>query len=118
MKKTLSIAILLSGFLAACGGGGGGGGGSTPPPVNPPVTGLAPPAFNNLAGTTPADAALGQPLDVQWTLPAGVALQSVTLDAELTAGPQSSPATCDGFRTSVATAPSPRSISACAAKSP
>lgn len=93
MKKTLSIAILLSGFLAACGGGGGGG--STPPPVNPPVTGLAPPAFNNLAGTTPADAALGQPLDVQWTLPAGVALQSVTLDAELTAGPQSSPATCE-----------------------
>ena len=83
MKKTLSIAILLSGLLAACGGGGGG---STPPPVNPPATGLAPPAFSNLTGTAPADAALGQPFDVQWTLPAGVTLQSVALDAELTAG--------------------------------
>lgn len=92
MKRSIWLAF-LSAWLAACGGGGGGG--STPPPVNPPVGGLAPPEFKNLTGTAPADAALGRPLEVQWTLPAGVTLQSVVLDAALTAGPAGNTSTCD-----------------------
>ena len=80
MKKLIRLAFLSIGFLSGCGGSGG----STPPPpvvVNPPP--LPPIVFKDLAGVAPADAALGQPLNVQWVLPAGVSIASVALDASL-----------------------------------
>ena len=89
MKKTLSIACLLSGLLAACGGGSGGS------PSPPPSLGIPPATFKNLVGTAPADAALGQPLPVEWELPAGVNIQSVALKATATGGPAGAPANCD-----------------------
>ena len=89
MKKTLSIAILLSGFLAACGGGSG----SDPAP--PPSQGIPPAAFKNLLGTAPADAALGQALPVEWDLPAGVSLQSVVLSATASGGPVGATVNCE-----------------------
>ena len=45
--------------------------------------------FKDVTGTTPADAALGQALTVEWILPTGSTLASVSLDAALRAGPAS-----------------------------
>jgi len=85
MKNLVRVAYLSIGFLAGCGGSGGGDsappGGGIPPPAIPPVE------LVGLSGTAPADAALGQPLTVQWALPAGVSIASVALDASLVAGP-------------------------------
>jgi hypothetical protein len=94
--KNLQTAIFGTLFLCAslmsgCGGSGDG----SPAPVapTPPAT-IPPVAFKDLAGTTPADAALGQPLAVQWTLPAGVSIGSVALDATVLAGPTGNQSTC------------------------
>lgn len=71
--------------LSGCGGGGSG---SAPPPgsSNPPPA-LGTVAFKDVVGTAPADAALGQPLNVEWVLPTGAPIASVSLDASLAAGP-------------------------------
>jgi len=47
-----------------------------------------------LSGTAPADLALGQPLTVQWVLPAGVAIASISMDATVQAGPAASRSSC------------------------
>lgn len=88
VKKLLCIALLV---LAGCGGSGGG---SNPPDNgnNPPP--LAPVVFKELAGTAPADVALGQPLNVEWVLPANATIATVSLDAQLQAGPTASQTTC------------------------
>lgn len=61
--------------LVGCSGGGSGGGSNTPPAT------LATIQFVGLTGTAPADAALGQPLKVDWSVSAGFAIASVQLDA-------------------------------------
>ena len=76
-------------LLAGCGGGGSGSsGGNTPPPTgnDPPPAGPQV-EFRDLEGSTPADAALGQPLTVNWTIPPGLTPASITLEAAVTAGP-------------------------------
>lgn len=87
MKGFACIALLI---LAGCGGSGGDGA--------PPVSGNPPPLptveFRNLAGTAPADAALGQPLSVEWTLPAGVGIASVALNADLVGGAGANASNC------------------------
>ena len=50
--------------------------------------------FKDLVGAAPADAALGQPLNVQWVLPAGISIQKVALDANLLAGPVGNQSNC------------------------
>lgn len=90
--KTLPLLALSFFVLAGCGGGGGASnppnnGGSNPPP-------LAPVVFKDLNGSAPADVALGQPLTVEWIPPAGATISSVTLDAQLKAGPAASQSTC------------------------
>ncbi len=80
-------------LLAGCGGGGSGSPGGNPPGNPPPPTGNDPPPvgpqvqFRDLEGSAPADAALGQPLTVNWTIPAGLTPASITLEATVTAGP-------------------------------
>lgn len=96
MKRTHRAALpwawLLFAVCAGCGGSGSGGGGQTPPVTGAPPAGNPPPAatpqveFRDLVGNTPADAALGQPLTVQWTVPAGFTVASITLDAVLIGG--------------------------------
>ena len=90
MKRSIRAAYLLFGFLAGCGGSGGGDSAPTPPPV-----GLPPIVFKTPLGGAPADAALGQPLTVEWELPAGVSIQSVALDATVQAGPLATQTTCN-----------------------
>jgi hypothetical protein len=99
VKKLLCVALLV---IAGCGGSGEG---SNPPPSggNPPPPALPPVAFKNLAGSTPADAALGQPLNVEWELPAGVSIASITLDANLKAGPAANQTTCTASAGALAT---------------
>ncbi len=91
--KTQGIALAWLCLLSGCGGSDGDSGSA--PPVNnpPPVTPKI--EFRNLAGTAPADAALGQPLTVEWMLPAGIVSQSVALEASLLAGPVGSQTSCD-----------------------
>jgi len=89
MKRSIRAAYLLLGFLAGCGGSGGGDSAPSPTPVA-----LPPVVFKNLVGSAPADAALGQPLAVEWVLPAGVSIQSVALDATVKGGPVATPTTC------------------------
>jgi len=48
-----------------------------------------------MVGSAPADAALGQPLTVEWELPAGVSIQSVALNATVQAGPAATQTTCE-----------------------
>ena len=50
--------------------------------------------FQDVSGSAPADAALGQPLTVQWALPAGVSAQKVSLDATVLAGPVGNQSSC------------------------
>lgn len=90
MKKTSGPALLALWLLTGCGGGG-----SSPPVANNPPAAPLTVQFNNVTGTTPADAALGQPLAVEWVLPAGVSLRSVVLDATVVAGPIGSQSTCE-----------------------
>ncbi len=90
MKKTSGPALLALWLLTGCGGGG-----SSPPGANNPPAAPLTVQFNNVTGTTPADAALGQPLAVEWVLPAGVSLRSVVLDATVVAGPIGSQSTCE-----------------------
>ena len=94
MRKTTSwLGVLCLGFLAGCGGGSGGG--SAPPGGgNPPPLPLAPAEFTGLSGTAPADLALGQPLTLQWVLPAGASIASVSLEATVQAGPAASRSSC------------------------
>jgi hypothetical protein len=87
-----SLGALVTILLAACGGSGAGD--SNPPIGNPPPTAMPPAVFKNVVGTTPADAALGQPLALEWDLPAGVSIRSVKLDADLLAGPVSDQTNC------------------------
>ena len=90
-KKRLPwVFALAAGLLSACGGGGSDPG---PGPGNPPA-GIPPVVFRNIIGTTPADAALGQPLSVEWTLPAGVSIASIQLEATALGGPAGSRTTC------------------------
>ena len=91
MKNNFGPALLALGLLTGCGGGGG----DSPPILNnPPVTPITV-QFKDVVGTAPADAALGQPLAVEWVLPAGVSLRSVVLDATVVAGPTGSQSTCE-----------------------
>lgn len=93
VRRTLSaLNTLILVLLAACGGSGGGD--SSPPPGGPPSSGMPPVTFKGLSGTTPADAALGQPLNVEWELPAGVSIKSVALAATVMAGPVGSQSSC------------------------
>ena len=91
MKRLGCLALLAVLLLAACGGGGSDdGGGANPPPVVtlPPVT------FQGVTGTAPADAALGQPFNVQWVLPAGASISSVVLEATALSGVSPTKASC------------------------
>ena len=89
MKRLSLLALLLVGSLVGCGGSNSGGGANPPPQAAiPPVV------FKDLAGTTPADAALGQPLTVQWVLPAGASITSVALDATALSGVDPGRASC------------------------
>ena len=81
----------LAALLVGCGGGGGSGGGGT---ANPPVVTLAPVVFKDVTGSTPADAGLGQPLSVQWVLPAGASIASVVLDATAMSGASPAKSSC------------------------
>ena len=92
MKRLGCMALVAVGLLAGCGGGGGGssGGGNTPPP---PVT-ISPVVFKDVTGSTPADAGLGQPFNVQWVLPANVTISSVVLDATTKSGANLTTSTC------------------------
>ena len=91
MKRLVCAALLSFCILAGCGGSGG----SNPAPSNPPAAAIPPAEFKDLSGTAPADAALGQPLTVQWVLPAGVSIASVTLAASVVAGPDASQTRCE-----------------------
>ncbi len=62
--------------------------------ANPPVGNLPPVVFKDVVGTTPADAALGQPFNVQWVLPAGTSISSVVLDATALSGVSPTKASC------------------------
>lgn len=113
MKKLIGLVLLA---LAGCGGSGGG---SNPPDNgnNPPPLGAV--AFRDLTGTTPADLALGQPLTVEWVPPAGATLASVTLDAQLKAGPTTSQTTCSASAGAIAANATSATITipnACASK--
>jgi len=88
----VSLALVASSLLAACGGSGEKS--PSPPPGNPPQGELPPVTFSDVEGSAPADAALGRPLEVKWILPAAVSISSVALEARLQAGPMSSLATC------------------------
>lgn len=97
MRTTVRSALCISSALAivlltACGGSGGGD--ATPPPANSPVNSMPPVVLKSLVGTTPADAALGQPLTAEWDLPAGVSIKSVALAADLVAGPTGNQTNC------------------------
>jgi hypothetical protein len=94
MKRLGCAALAALTLLAGCGGGGGGGssGGGTP---NPPPAAISPPVvFKDVTGSAPADAGLGQPLNVQWVLPSNIAISSVVLDATVTSGTSPASSTC------------------------
>lgn len=93
MRRTSILAGAISAFVFL-GGCSGGSGGSSPPAGGPPPPALTGVAFKGLTGTAPADAALGQPLTVEWTLPTGVALSSVQLEATASSGTGNNRATC------------------------
>ena len=90
LKRLGCIALVAVGLLAGCGGGGGSDAGSTNPP---PVT-LSPVVFRDVAGSAPADAALGQSFNVQWVLPAGASIASVVLDATAMSGTSPTRSNC------------------------
>lgn len=79
-------------LLAGCGGGGSGSSGGDLPTNPPPPSGNNPPPagsqieFRDLEGSAPADAALGQPLTVNWFIPAGLTPASITLEATVYGG--------------------------------
>jgi hypothetical protein len=73
---------MAAGLLVGCGGGGSGNGGAS----NSPVVNLPPAVFTDVVGTAPADAALGQPFNVPWVLPANASISSVVLDATALSG--------------------------------
>jgi hypothetical protein len=90
MKRPACVSLMAALLLAACGGGGSdNGGGTNPPPAN-----LAPVTFQGVAGTAPADAALGQPFNVQWVLPVGASISSVVLDATALSGVSPTKSSC------------------------
>ena len=91
MKYPNLLALLLATLLTACGGGGSG---SDVGPNPPPQPALGPVVFKDLSGTAPADAALGQPLTVQWVLPAGANITSVALEATALSGAVPNRASC------------------------
>jgi len=94
MRRTTAwVGFLWLGLLAGCGGGSGGGSGP-PGGGNPPPLPLPPVEFTGLSGTAPADLALGQPLTVQWVLPAGASIASISLEATVQAGPAASRSSC------------------------
>jgi hypothetical protein len=96
MTRLLCIASLTFTLLSGCGGsggdpasnGGGLGGG------NPPTGQIPPVQFKALTGLAPADAALGQPFWVEWTLPAAVSIASIQLEATAQSGPAASRSSC------------------------
>lgn len=90
IKKIPCIAVFAVGLLTGCGGGGSS---QDPGPGNPPA-GIPPVVLKNVVGTAPADAALGQPLSVEWILPAGVSVASIQLEATASAGPAGSRVSC------------------------
>jgi hypothetical protein len=104
MKGLLRFAFLSLGLLAGCGGSGGGSPAPDPPPALPPVV------LSGVTGTTPADAALGQPLAVQWELPAGISIRSVALEATVVAGPVGNQSQCTVSAGSLATGATSASI--------
>ena len=89
--KRFSLLVLVVGSLIGCGGGGSNSGGGANPP---PQAGISPVVFKDLPGMTPADAALGQPLTVQWVLPADASITSVALDATALSGVDPGRASC------------------------
>jgi hypothetical protein len=84
------VALAAAGLLAGCGGGGSGGG-DVP---KPPAATLTPVVFKDVSGVAPADAALGQPFDVQWVLPTGATISTVVLEATATSGTGASLSSC------------------------
>jgi hypothetical protein len=88
MNKSLSLLLVCLGLLS-CGGSGGS---SAPDPGNNPPVGQI--AFKDLTGSAPADLGLGQPLTIQWVMPAGFTAQSLSLEATLVAGPSTNSRTC------------------------
>lgn len=92
-KQRPWLGALAAGLLSACGGGGSGGN-PAPGPGDPPGGGIPPVVFKSVIGTAPADAALGQPLTVEWTLPANVSIASIQLEATASAGPAGNRTSC------------------------
>jgi hypothetical protein len=89
LRLALTALYLASAaLLPACGGSGGA------QKAPPPAQALPPATFTNVVGSAPADAALGNPLEGKWPLPAGVNIQSVALVARLRAGPSPGTANC------------------------
>lgn len=91
IRTIFAGAIFALALLGGCSGGSSGGSAPTGNQPPPPLTGAA---FRGLTGTTPADAALGQPLTVEWTLPTGAALSTVQLEAAASSGTGNERATC------------------------
>lgn len=89
-RISATCALLI---LVGCSGGSSGG---SPPANNnpPPSTTITPVQFKGIIGTTPADAALGQPLTVEWTLPQGFTIASIQLGATATSGELNAPLNC------------------------
>jgi hypothetical protein len=115
MKRLGCLALMAAGLLVGCGGGGSDNGG-TP---NPPVVNLPPAVFTDVVGTAPADAALGQPFNVQWVLPANASISSVVLDATALSGVSPAKQSCvvtAGALAASATSASITIPNACAAR--
>jgi hypothetical protein len=91
VRTRLWLALFITALSYGCGGSGGG---EPAPAGNPPPAAIPPVVFKDLVGAAPADAALGQPLTVQWVLPAGVSIQKVALDATVLAGPVGNQTNC------------------------
>jgi hypothetical protein len=90
IKRLGCLALIAAALLVGCGGGGSDNGGAP----NPPVVNLPPAVFTDVVGTAPADAALGQPFNVQWVLPANASINSVVLDATALSGVSSAKQSC------------------------
>jgi hypothetical protein len=95
LRRKIFLASATCAFLVLVGCSGGSGGGSTPTGGSPPPSSsITPVQLKGVIGTAPADAALGQPLTVEWTLPQGFTISSVQLGATATSGELNNPLNC------------------------
>jgi hypothetical protein len=95
LRRKIFVASATCAFLVLVGCSGGSGGGALPTGGSPPPSStITPVQFKGVIGTAPADAALGQPLTVEWTLPQGFTISSVQLGARATSGELNTPLNC------------------------